>query len=102
MNDPRIEWRVTEQSVKQELVSVDKRWRISRTRKGNGPSEFYLSNFDMLLTPHGTGVDYKECFESFIADCDAFTERIKAVKAAAQEHLRALQMAGEERVRNEN
>ena len=74
----RIEWKITEQESQQEMVSGDGRWHITKNQKGNQEPSFYLSNYDLLLSPHGSGTDYKQCFESFIADCDAFIEKIKA------------------------
>ena len=65
-----IEWKIPEQMLSQELVSTDNRWHISKTQSGHSDAEFFLTNYDLLLSPHGTGKDYWECFESFIADCD--------------------------------
>lgn len=90
MNKFMIDWRVTEQDVKQELVSADNRWHISRTQRGDAPSQFFLSNYELLLTPHGIGADYKECFETFISDCDAFMLKLEQIKAEAQAHMEAL------------
>ena len=59
-----IEWKITEQTVAQKLTSSDNRWHISRKQTGKEPSKFFLANCDLLLSPHGTGKDYKECFES--------------------------------------
>ena len=76
----KINWNITEQELKQELVSSDNRWHISKTQKGEEESKFFLTNYDLLLTPHGSGTDYKVCFETFI-------EKIKKIQQEAQEHL---------------
>ena len=82
-----IDWEITEQESQQEMVSADGRWHVTKNQKGNQPPQFYLSNYDLLLTPHGSGVDYRQCFESFIADCDAFIEKIKIVRDQARMHM---------------
>lgn len=90
----RIEWKMTEQNLLQELVSADSRWHISKTQKGTEKPTFFMSNYDLLLTPHGTGADYRECFETFIADCDAFIEKVKSVRDEAKAHLQSLLETG--------
>ena len=82
-----ISWKMTDQELKQELVSSDNRWHISKTQKGEEESKFFLTNYDLLLTPHGSGPDYKACFETFIEDCDQFIEKIKNIQQEAREHL---------------
>jgi len=86
----KIKWMVTEQNLSQQLVSDDNRWHISKTQNGHADSAFFLSNYDLLLTPHGSGSDYRECFEKFIADCDAFIEKTGNIRDEAREHLNAL------------
>ena len=83
----KINWNITEQELKQELVSNDNRWHISKTQKGEEESKFFLTNYDLLLTPHGSGPDYKVCFETFIEDCDRFVEKIRNIQQEAREHL---------------
>ena len=89
-----IEWKEPEQQIKQELVSADGRWHISKNQKGREVPSFFLLNYDLLLTPHGTGADYRECFETFIADCDAFTRKVEAVRDEAKAHLQSLLETG--------
>jgi hypothetical protein len=91
-----IHWAISAQNLRQELVSADRRWHIAKTQNGGEEPKFFLSNYDLLLTPHGTGSDYKECFDSFIADCDKFASMIGKIKAEAREHLDALLKAGSE------
>ena len=90
-----IEWKITEQNLSQELVSKDNRWYISKTQKGKSEPEFFLSQWDLLLTPHGIGTDYRECFEKFIADCDAYINKIKGIRDEAASHLTELVAAAE-------
>ena len=101
MNKIPLEWRVTEQHLKQELVSADERWHISRSQKGKTPSQFFLSNYDLLLTPHGIGTNYVQCFETFISNCDDFMEKLAGIREEAQEHLEWLKTAGEKRLEDE-
>ena len=82
-----ISWKMTDQELKQEMVSSDNRWHISKTQKGEEESKFFLTNYDLLLTPHGSGPDYKVCFETFIENCDQFIEKIKKIQQEAHEHL---------------
>ena len=72
MHELNIEWEVSKQNLRQELVSKDRRWHIAKTQIGNEGPKFFMSNYDLLLMPHGTGADYRECFTTFIADCDKF------------------------------
>ena len=84
---PKINWNITDQELKQELVSDDNRWHISKTQKGEEESRFFLTNYDLLLTPHGSGPDYKVCFETFIKNCDQYIEKIKKIQQEAREHM---------------
>ncbi len=86
----RIEWKISEQNLSQELISADSRWHISKTQKGTENPTFFMSNYDLLLTPHGTGADYRGCFETFIADCDAFIRKVETVRDEAKAHLQSL------------
>ena len=38
---PKINWNITDQELKQELVSSDNRWHISKTQKGEEESKFF-------------------------------------------------------------
>ena len=95
MTMSKIEWKITEQNLSQELVSTDNRWHISKKQKGESKPEFFLSQWDLLLTPHGSGADYRECFETFIADCDSYINKVKAVRDEAASHLTELVAAAE-------
>ena len=44
----KINWNITDQELKQELVSSDNRWHISKTQKGEEESKFFLTNYDLL------------------------------------------------------
>ncbi|AVM43952.1 hypothetical protein C5Q97_04215 [Victivallales bacterium CCUG 44730] len=97
-----IEWKITEQESQQEMVSADGRWHITKNQKGNLEPSFFLTNYDLLLSPHGCGTDYKQCFESFIADCDVFIEKIKAVRDQARMHMDEMLAAAKELETHEN
>ena len=92
----KINWNITDQELKQELVSSDNRWHISKTQKGEEESKFFLTNYDLLLTPHGSGPDYKVCFETFIENCDRYIEKIKKIQQEAREHMTVLLEAAKE------
>ena len=97
-----IEWKITEQESQQEMVSEDGIWHITKNQKGEQEPQFYLSNYDLLLTPHGTGSDYKQCFGTFIAECNAFIEKIKAVRDQARTHMEEMLAAAKELENHEN
>ena len=92
----KINWNITDQELKQELVSSDNRWHISKTQKGEEESKFFLTNYDLLLTPHGSGPDYKVCFKTFIENCDRYIEKIKKIQQEAREHMTVLLEAAKE------
>ena len=85
-----IEWKMTEQNVTQELTSADNRWHISKRQEGTKEPGFFMTNYDLLLTPHGTGKDYRECFTTFIQNCDEYLKLTAKVRDEAKEHLNAL------------
>ena len=85
-----LKWNIEDQEVTQKMVSSDKRWHISKRHNSKAAGDFFLSNFDILLTPHGTGSDYKECFESFIANCDKYVAKLAEIKEEAKQHLEEL------------
>ena len=91
-----IHWAISAQNLRQELVSADRRWHIAKTQNGNEEPKFFLSNYALLLTPHGTGSDYKECFDSFIADCDDYIRKVTAIRDEARMHMEKLLKAAEE------
>ena len=91
-----IEWKITEQTVAQKLTSSDNRWHISKTQSGDADAKFFLTNCDLLLSPHGTGKDYKQCFESFITDCDDYIRKVTAIRDEARMHMEELLKAAEE------
>lgn len=97
-----IEWKITEQESQQEMVSSDGRWHITKNQKGEQEPQFYLSNYDLLLTPHGTGTDYKQCFGTFIAECDSFIEKIKTIREQARKHMEEMIKAAKELENHEN
>ena len=47
---------------------------------------------------HGAGIpaDYKQCFETFIADCDAFIEKVKTIRDQARTHMEEMLKAVKE------
>ena len=90
-----INWKITEQELKQEMVSTDNRWHISKTQKPDADSKYFLTNYDLLLTPHGNGPDYKVCFETFIENCDQFIEKVRLIQQEAREHLSVMLAAKE-------
>lgn len=98
---PEIEWKVTEQNVTQELVSTDNRWHISKKQEGTKEPGFFMTNYDLLLTPHGTGTDYRECFETFMQRCDEYEKLLAKVRDEAKEHLDAL-LKAEAQLKHEN
>ena len=64
--------------------------------RGRSVCREQLTNYDLLLSPHGTGKDYRECFESFIADCDDYIRKVTAIRDEARMHMEKLLKAAEE------
>ena len=89
----KIEWQIKDQEVKQDMASADNRWHISRNQKGHEEPKLFLTNYDLLLAPHGTGKDYVECFRTFIQNCDDFVSKVQQIKAEAEQHLEELRQA---------
>ena len=96
-----IQWEVTDQSVTQELVSKDHRWHISKSQKGHDEPRFFMSNYDLLLCPHGTGKDYLECFQTFLKSCDEFVALTQKIRTETEKHLQEL-IHNQETLEHEN
>ena len=97
----KIEWQIKDQEIKQDIASEDNRWHISRSQKGHEEQKLFLTNYDLLLTPHGTGKDYLECFQNFIENCDQYVEHILKAKEEAKQHILVLENATE-KIENED
>ena len=97
----KIEWQIKDQEIKQDITSEDNRWHISRSQKGHDEPKLFLTNYDLLLTPHGTGKDYLECFQNFIKNCDQYVEQILRAKEEAKQHILVLENATE-KIENED
>lgn len=85
----KIKWNISKREVKQELVSRDNRWHISKQQSGEDENDFRLTNYDILISPIGKGTNYKTCFESFIENCEKHIEKIKKVQQEAREYIAA-------------
>lgn len=86
----KIEWKIVNNETKQEITSTDNRWHISKTQKGEDECNLFLTNFDLLLTPHGSGVNYKKCFESFIKNCEIHIKEIRNAQQEAQKYINSI------------
>ena len=95
-----IQWNVTEQNISQKLVSIDNRWHISKKQEGTKKTRFFMT--DLLLTPSGAGKNYRECFETFIRNCDEFAKLLEQVRNEAEEHLKTLPETEGEPEKHEN
>ena len=87
----QINWNIATSETKEELVSRDGRWHISKTQKGEEESKFFLINYDLLLTPNGNGNNYKACFEDFIENCEQYIEKVRKVQQEAREYMNSIQ-----------
>lgn len=85
----KIKWNISKQEVKQELVSRDNRWHISKQQSGEDEIDFLLTNYDLLISPIGKGTNYKTCFESFIENCEKHIEKIKKMQQEARDYIAA-------------
>ena len=95
MNNP-IEWQKPEQERQVSIQSKDGIWRVICSNYDSPKPDFFLTNSDLLLTPHGTGHDYREAFESFIASCEPYIEKIRLARKAAAEQLKQMNRTAEE------
>lgn len=87
----QINWNTVKSETKEELVSRDGRWHISKTQKGEEESKFFLTNYDLLPVPVGYGHNYKACFEDFIENCDQFIEKVRKAQQDAREYINSMQ-----------
>jgi len=71
-------------------------YQEQRTRDSLAKKMRVSPHYDLFLAPYGTGANYRECFETFIADCDAFIEKAGKIRDEAWEHLNALLEAEKE------
>lgn len=86
MNNP-IEWKNPEAEQQVSIQSKDDVWRMLSSNYHTENPDFFLTNSDLLLTPHGTGRDYREAFESFIACCDTYVDKVRHARLLAKQHL---------------
>ena len=85
-----INWKVTAQETKQEMVSFDNRWHITMNQKGKEKSNFFMTNYEFLLTPNGSSTYFSGCFASFIENCDIYIEKVRRIQQEAKEILDAM------------
>ena len=85
-----INWKVTAQETKQEMVSFDNRWHITMNQKGKEKSNFFMTNYELLLPPNGSSPDFPGCFASFIENCDIYIEKVRRIQQEAKEILDAM------------
>ena len=82
----KIKWNTTELEIKQEMVSSDNRWHISKMQRGED-AKFHLVNYELLLTPSGSGENPDVCLETFIKSCDEYIEKVRKIQQEAKEIL---------------
>lgn len=92
----KINWSITKFESKRELVSSDYRWHVSESQKSDGTRELFLTNYDLLLAPNGSGSNHKECFETFIESCERYIERVRNIQQEVKEHMEAMLEATKE------
>lgn len=87
----KINWTVTKSESKRELVSSDNRWHVSETQKPDGAIRLFLTNYDLVIPPSGSGSNYKECFESFLKNSERYIERIRNIQQEIKENMEAME-----------
>ena len=87
----KINWNTVKSETKEELTSKDNRWHITKTKSGDGESDFFLTNYQLLLTPNGQGNNYKACFEDFIENCEQYIEKVRKAQQEAREYMNSIQ-----------
>lgn len=51
---------------------------------------FYISNFEILLSPVGVGATEQEAFENMLKNIADYEKKLKQIRAEIQEHLAEL------------
>ena len=87
----KINWKIKKHETIEELMSEDNRWHISKTQKGEEESMFFLTNYDLLLAPHGSGKNYAECFENFLQNSEQHIQKIRKVQQEIMDYVKALE-----------
>ena len=52
--------------------------------------KFFVSNFDILLSPSGYGSTEQAAFEDMLENIAAYEQKLKRIRAEIQEHLNEL------------
>ena len=89
-NFKKIEWTITKNEQTEECESADGRWHLSRSQTGDQPPAARLCNYDLLLSPAGTGDTLAACLHSFIAACDQYQQKLTAIQTEARAQLEQL------------
>lgn len=66
-------------------VFVNGEWHMELDEKG-----FYISNFEILLSPVGVGATEQEAFENMLKNIAEYEKKLKQIRAEIQEHLAEL------------
>lgn len=82
-----IKWKENEQTITQEMTSLDNRWSISQNQGLNDSCLITLFNHELITPPTGIGDDYKGCFKSFIDNCDEYMRKLIIARTEAASHL---------------
>lgn len=98
----KIKWELTEQMQRNVMTSEDKRWHWTKEEQLGVEPRMFLSNYDLLLSPSGTGKDVRECFENFIESCNQAIERIRKAQQEAREYISETDGASGKKRLNDN
>ncbi len=66
-------------------VFVNGEWHMELDEKG-----FFISNFEIILSPVGIGATEQEAFKVMLENITAYEQKLKRIRAEIQEHLNEL------------
>lgn len=66
-------------------VFVNGEWHMELDEKG-----FYISNFEILLSPVGIGATEQEAFASMLSNIARYEQKLKKIRIEIQNHLNEL------------
>jgi hypothetical protein len=87
----KINWKIEKHETLEEFVSEDNRWHISKKVNGEKEIKLHLVNFDLLLSPIGSGKNYAECFENFLQNSEQHIQKIREAQQEIMDYVKALE-----------
>ena len=80
-----MDWTL-EKEIVREAEYVSGRWHLHKDAKG-----VYISNWDLMLFPTGSGANEKEAFDELLKKIEVYKSILEAVKREAESELAKLE-----------